>query len=446
MRLHYTSTRIDRPVGSGGSEGAGSSTDLPVPGSLMELFDALSTRRVTGSAADRLVAGFLAQHGVQGRELVTFRQLLDRNLVAGFRSKTLDSVPWPDSVASPSYPLFPSSAAAKSADAARAAAPAWSKPTGSWEISVALGLPLKLPYEVAGKLASRKYDGVRVIAIVDFVGGAVHAVRFLSRQGNEFASLSRLEEAFRGVKTDDLPAKEKYRVDVLEGPNHEPLAETGGAKYRLVLDGEVCALADGKEDFLATVSQIRRQATMEQPTYLVFDALTWGEFSSASGTRLLCDRLSDLDAVASAVSSPLVRAIEQARVRDDAHLATLVAEAAERGWEGLILRADVGYRGKRSGDIRKLKAWAEGEFTVVARAVGRIALAGRVQDACTSLTVEHRGHPVSVGSGLSAAQRLRFLDAHAIVGKQVTVQYFEETEKSLRFPTVKRVWDGERDV
>lgn len=445
-RLHYTSTRIDRPVGNGSSDGAGSSTDLPPPASLMGLFEALSTRRVTGSAADRLVAGFLAQHEIRGRELETFRQLVDRNLVAGFRSKTLESVPWPESTtqASP-FPTSPASTSAKY-DPAQGTVPRWSSPNRSWDISVALGLPLKLPYEVAGKLASRKYDGVRVVAIVDFIGDDVSDVRFLSRQGNEFSSLGRLEEELRRLKARDLPRKNTYEVDNLEGPNHEPLPGSDGVKHRLILDGEVCVMKDGKEDFTASVSQIRRLTTMEQLTYLAFDALTWGEFSSASGSRPLSERLSDLAAIESAASSSLFSAIQQKRVRDDAHLASLVAEAADRGWEGLILRSDVGYRGKRTGDIRKLKTWAEAEFTVVSRAVGRIALAGRVQEACTSLTVEHKGHPVSVGSGLSTAQRLRFVDEAEIVGKQVTVQYFEETEKSLRFPTVKRVWDGERDV
>jgi hypothetical protein len=39
----------------------------------------------------------------------------------------------------------------------------------------------------------------------------------------------------------------------------------------------------------------------------------------------------------------------------------------------------------------------------------------------------------------------------SIVGKTITVQYFEETNNqdggiSLRFPTVKHIYDNERDV
>jgi DNA ligase-1 len=38
-----------------------------------------------------------------------------------------------------------------------------------------------------------------------------------------------------------------------------------------------------------------------------------------------------------------------------------------------------------------------------------------------------------------------------IIGKLITVQYFEETHNqnggiSLRFPTVKHIYDGERDM
>ena len=64
--------------------------------------------------------------------------------------------------------------------------------------------------------------------------------------------------------------------------------------------------------------------------------------------------------------------------------------------------------------------------------------------------IEHKGHKVKVGSGWTHEQRLKYIDG-SIVGKIITVQYFEETKNdkggiSLRFPTVKHVYDGKREM
>ena len=64
--------------------------------------------------------------------------------------------------------------------------------------------------------------------------------------------------------------------------------------------------------------------------------------------------------------------------------------------------------------------------------------------------IEHKGHRVKVGSGWTQEQRLQYMDG-SIVGKLITVQYFEETKNdkggiSLRFPTVKHVYEGKRNM
>ena len=63
------------------------------------------------------------------------------------------------------------------------------------------------------------------------------------------------------------------------------------------------------------------------------------------------------------------------------------------------------------------------------------------------------GTAVSVGSGFTLQQRMRFLqNPDLIIGKPITVQYFAESmgengQVSLRFPTVKMVYEqGVRDV
>jgi DNA ligase-1 len=57
---------------------------------------------------------------------------------------------------------------------------------------------------------------------------------------------------------------------------------------------------------------------------------------------------------------------------------------------------------------------------------------------------------VKVGSGFTHEQRLKHVGEN-IVGKLITVQYFEETKNdkggiSLRFPTVKHIYDDTRNM
>ena len=62
----------------------------------------------------------------------------------------------------------------------------------------------------------------------------------------------------------------------------------------------------------------------------------------------------------------------------------------------------------------------------------------------------NKGHKVKVGSGWNHEQRLQYKDG-SIVGKTITIQYFEETHNqeggiSLRFPTLKVVHGEKREI
>ena len=70
----------------------------------------------------------------------------------------------------------------------------------------------------------------------------------------------------------------------------------------------------------------------------------------------------------------------------------------------------------------------------------------------TAVNIIHKDNVVNVGSGWSINERQKFFDDPSLImGKVITVQYFEETmnkkgELSLRFPTVKAVHGLERDT
>ena len=70
----------------------------------------------------------------------------------------------------------------------------------------------------------------------------------------------------------------------------------------------------------------------------------------------------------------------------------------------------------------------------------------------SNVIIEHKGCDVGVGSGFDQAERRKyFKNPELIVGKTITVQYFEETLNqdgchSLRFPVVKHIYENGRTV
>ena len=127
--------------------------------------------------------------------------------------------------------------------------------------------------------------------------------------------------------------------------------------------------------------------------------------------------------------------------------------SAENGWEGFMLRKNVGYEGKRTKNLVKVKKFFDAEYEVLGWDIDthEVVRDGK-SESMTMLSqvwIEHKGHIVKVGSGFTQDQRLEYMDG-SIVGKLITVQYFEETKNdkggiSLRFPTVKHIYEKERD-
>ena len=69
----------------------------------------------------------------------------------------------------------------------------------------------------------------------------------------------------------------------------------------------------------------------------------------------------------------------------------------------------------------------------------------------SNIIIEHKGNTVGVGSGFTIEERkLFFNNPEDIVGKTVTIQYFEESKNkdgdySLRFPVVKHIYQNGRN-
>ena len=274
-------------------------------------------------------------------------------------------------------------------------------------------------------LASRKLDGVRCITIVDIQGN----VKCYSRQGNEFETLDVIREAVKQMG--------------LRG---------------VVFDGEICLMdKDGNEDFPGIMKQIKRKNhTIDNPRYVMFDYLTLSEFDNKSSEMPLTGRLGRFAKVAEHIESSIyLSVLQQVVVADDDHFAKLSSEAEELGHEGLMVRKNVGYEGKRTQNLLKVKKFHDAEYQVIDLDFEdhRVIRDGKevVMPMLAQAWIEHKGYKVAVGSGWNQEQRIRYQkNPSELIGKTITVQYFEETKNqqgglSLRFPTVKHVFENGRN-
>ena len=273
--------------------------------------------------------------------------------------------------------------------------------------------------------ASRKLDGVRCLAVVDAEGKCT----LYSRMGKEFTTLKKVKHAIEA---------------------------TGIINY--VFDGEICILDEnGDEDFQSVMKELRRKDhQIENPVFMMFDMIHKTDFENDKSTEILSDRLHTLRTWVTKLCYPLqgtLRYLDQAVVTGDEHFDTWTQMAADNNWEGFMLRKDVGYEGKRSKNLLKVKKFFDAEYEVLGWDIDQHEVVRDGKSVSMSMLaqvwIEHKGHIVKVGSGFSQEQRLEYMDG-SIVGKLITVQYFEETNNdkggiSLRFPTVKHIYENERD-
>ena len=270
--------------------------------------------------------------------------------------------------------------------------------------------------------ASRKLDGVRCLAVVNSEGDCT----LYSRMGKEFTTLNKVKQAIEATGI-----------------------------INTIFDGEICLLDEkGDEDFQSVMKEIRRKDhQIDQPVFMMFDMITKSDFDNNTSTEILSTRLSKLRTYTNNLGTTL-RYLDQYVVTDDEHFKYWSKLSSDNNWEGFMLRKDVGYEGKRGKNLLKVKKFFDAEYEVVDydnddHEVVRDGKSETIK-MLAQVWIEHKGHKVKVGSGWSQQQRLQYMDG-SIVGKIITVQYFEETYNdkggiSLRFPTVKVVHGDKRTM
>ena len=270
-------------------------------------------------------------------------------------------------------------------------------------------------------LVSRKLDGVRCI-----IRKEDNTVKAYSRQGNEFTTLQKV--------IDD--------VSRIEGD--------------FIFDGEICLMDEnGNEDFQGVMKQIKRKDhTIETPKYVIFDCLSLDEFDTKKGISFLTTRINRM-AVRDVSELNTLDVLPQHFVNNEEELAGWIAEADKNGFEGVMLRKNVSYEGKRTKSLLKCKKFFDAEYVVESCDFKdhRVIRDGRevVMPMLAQVYISHKGNEVAVGSGFNQEERIKYeANPEWLIGRTITVQYFEETKNqngglSLRFPTVKHIYKDGRN-
>ena len=357
------------------TDGPGVSWDL-----FMSLADKLIARDLTGHAA-RDAIQTIADHSTIEQWNDWYRRILIKDLRCGTGAKLINKVQ------KDTIPLFGCMLAHDGA---------------------------KHPKKIAGKcFIEYKYDGVRVIAIVQNGDATLY-----SRNGKLLENFPHINEALSRSE--------------FEG---------------LVFDGEVMS-----EDFQSLMKQVhRKEGAQTEDSYLaVFDMLTLEEFNAGATDMTASERRERLISYQPLFNYrlQLVDAVMLDLDTDDgqASFKAMNKQALAEGYEGLMIKPiDQGYKCKRSHAWLKIKPFIEVTLKVVALEEGT----GKNEGLLGALVVEGEDDGkffhLNVGSGLTDENREQIWSAQdSVVGQLVEIRADAATQSqdaddvwSLRFPRFK---------
>jgi DNA ligase-1 len=377
---------------------------------IFELLDILRTGKATGNKAIALVNGYINQN-FKYEDLLY--DIFDRKLNIGMgitqSNKALGNI----------IPVF---------DVALAATFDESK---------------KARYGLENYIIEPKFNGLRLITIITYNDGNIE-IKSYSRKGKEFTTCKNINDELL----------EYYKQSKYFGKD-------------IVFDGEVCIIdPDGKENWNRAVSEAKKKNyTMVNPKYFIFDFLSLDEFSGITVSRNYSFRRDQmfrnffgLDSMKKFKYLNITFATQYSQEKFD----KLCKEYVETDlWEGLILRKDVSYKSGRSTDLIKFKLFKDAEYRVLDVEItekpmlndeGKMELTKCVG----ALTFKLENNSIcKVGTGMSDEQRLEwYYNPSLIIGKQIQVKYKEKTKMlnadneevwSLQFPVLLHVFEEDRD-
>lgn len=115
---------------------------------------------------------------------------------------------------------------------------------------------------------------------------------------------------------------------------------------------------------------------------------------------------------------------------------SLLNEANEKGWEGLMLNKNTVWKNKRNNGILKVKSFKHADILCT----GVVEGDGKYKGTLGLIKCDYKGYELGVGSGFTDSQRIFFWNnPNEIVGKIVQIKYKGETQNknggiSVQFP------------
>jgi len=355
------------------------------PNNLFDLLYLLSQRELTGHAAIGAINTIIKERYPNYEDLIY--KIIDKDLECRIGIKMINKV-WPGLI-----PEFSVSLANKYKDFAHRIN--WND---EWYIS-------------------RKLDGVRVITIIEDKN-----IRFFSRNGKEYEVFDTLKKEIKKLDLDNI-----------------------------VLDGEVCIIDEnGNENFSDIVSLIRRKNyTIENPKYLLFDTVTLEEFYLKESENNFKERYNLLNKIIPK-NNKYLSIVKHEIIKNEKELEKMMVESREKKWEGLMLRKNDKYKAKRSNDLLKVKEFYDAEYKIIGFETGPFSIVtekgSEKIETLTAVHIEHKGNLVKVGSGFSLEERKEYFNNPSLIlNRIIKVQYFEESidkegNFSLRFPIKKHIF------
>ena len=271
---------------------------------------------------------------------------------------------------------------------------------------------------------TEKLDGIRCIAIVEQGKQPV----LLSRQGQLIEGLHHVEAALDSMR-----------------------CHVG---YDFVFDGELLVTNrndyPSKEQYKQTTKIVRKDGPKSGITYNVFDIISVRNYLWHTPTQSYLCRRDTLDEMFQGFYSVWLKPLPVLYCGNNVDVIhECLEEQRSLDHEGIMINLnDAPYVFGRTSNLLKVKVMSDCDLEIIGVQEGK----GKFEGTLGALTVDYKGSPVGVGSGLTDEMRAAiWADPDKYIGRVATIQYFEETNDadgklSIRFPVFKELREVGKEV
>ena len=279
---------------------------------------------------------------------------------------------------------------------------------------------------VAGRhfYLTEKLDGIRLVSVVK-----EDSVKLYSRQGQPIEGLVEVENVLKYIR------------------------QHVGKDF--VFDGELLVSdrenIPSKEQYKRTTMIVRRDGMKTGITYNVFDVLDADAFEMHFCDTPYYLRRQKLESYCACLNQPCAVHPLPVLYHGSDTREIIRHLNAQRGLqhEGVMINlADETYQFTRTNALLKVKVMQDCDLEIIGVQEGE----GKFGGTLGALTVDYKGTPVGVGSGLTdEMRRAVWANPDAYIGRVATIQYFEETNDadgkvSIRFPVFRELREEGKEV